>query len=89
MFGLLHWFKNFRGVLKGKPWYLPPTLTEWQVARFERAQGIRLPEDYRHYLLNIAGAPPGCAHGYGLHVCLEEHAKYGDFLQSLFPHSQS
>lgn len=88
MLGILHWARNLRQVLNGKPWYLPPTLTERQVAKFECAQGIRLPEDYRHYLLNVAGAPPGYARGYGLGDCLEEHAKYGDFLQTPFPHSQ-
>lgn len=89
MLGILNWARNLRQILKGRPWYLPPTLTESQVAKFERAQGIRLPEDYRYFLLNVAGASPGYARGYSLHDCLEEHAKYGDFLQSSFPHDQS
>lgn len=87
--GIWNWIRNVLQVLNGKPWYLPPTLTEREVAGFERSQGIRLPDDYRHYLLNVAGAPPGYAHGFGLNECLEEQAKYGDFLQSPFPHVQS
>jgi len=82
----MKWLAGIRRWLKCK--LLPPPLSEWQVAEFERAQGIRLPEDYREYLLKVAGAPPGNAHGYSLHDCLGEHAKYGDFLQSPFPHSE-
>jgi hypothetical protein len=89
MLGILKWLTGLRRGRNGRPWYLPPPLSEREVSRFERAQGIRLPEDYREYLLNVAGAPPGYARGYSLHDCLEEHAKYGDFLRAPFPHSES
>lgn len=77
-----------RRLLKGRPWFLPPPLCEEDVAAFESAQGVRLPEDYRKYLLTIAGVPPAYSKGYGLHECLGENAKYGDFLRTPFPHAQ-
>jgi len=65
-----------------------PPLTEREVLDFESAYGIRLPEDYRNYLLTVAGTTPGFAPGYGLHNCLGHRPKPGDFLQSPFPHMQ-
>lgn len=84
MFGIFNWVRNLQQVLKGKPWYLPPTLTERQVASFERAQGIRLPEDYRHYLLNVAGAPPGALEAMGWATAWRSTPSMGIFYKPRF-----
>lgn len=41
-----------------------PVLTETQVAEFEHEYGVKLPEDYREFLLRIGNGGPGP--GYGL-----------------------
>lgn len=44
---------------------LSPTLTEAQVASFEQSHGVRLPSDYREFLLRIGNGGDGPA-AYGL-----------------------
>jgi hypothetical protein len=48
---------------------LNPTLTEEAVADFERKRGVRLPEEYRLYLLQVANG--GAGHFYGF-LALED-----------------
>lgn len=85
----MNYLATIRRVLKGKRWRLPPPLQPWQVEEFERQQGVELPYAYRNYLLTVAGAPPASSHGYELRDCLENHAKYGDFLRTPFPHLEA
>jgi len=71
----------------GHEYRLRPCLDEAKIAEFEGRHSLRLPEDYRKFLMQVGNGGAGPYYGiYGLDELCETRADYWNDLSKPFPH---